>query len=129
MITFQEDEVREAWEEIFQNKYRLNIQEIADSYPDKRSLTVNYTDLDTYNTDLAMYILENPDFCLDIGRSVITTLMPSGWDPKNHVNLRITGLPNDSLVDIRKLRENHLGRLVAVAGLAKKVSSVKPRLT
>ncbi len=129
MIPFQEDEIKEAWEEIFQNKYRLNIQEIADSYPDKRSLLVNYTDLDAYNTDLAMYILENPDQCLDIGRSVIVSLLPSGWDPKNHVNLRITNLPNDSLVDIRKLRENHLGKLVAVAGLAKKVSSVKPRMT
>ncbi len=129
MISFQEDEIKEAWEEVFQSKYRLNIQEIADSYPDKRSLMVNYNDLDAYNTDLAMYILENPDQCLDIGRSVIVSLMPSGWDPKNHVNLRITGLPNDSLVDIRKLRENHLGKLVAVAGLAKKVSSVKPRMT
>ena len=129
MISFQEDEVREAWEEIFQDKYHTNIQEIADSYPDKRSLMVKYADIDTCNTDLAMFILENPDFCLDIGRSVITSLMPSGWDPSNLVNLRIIGLPPDSLVDIRKLRETHLGKLVAVAGLAKKVSAVKPRMT
>lgn len=129
MISFQEEEVREAWEEIFQSKYHTIIQEIADSYPDKRSLMVKYADIDAYNTDLAMFIIENPDFCLDLGRSVIVSLMPSGWDPKNIIHLRIIELPKDSIVDIRKLRENHLGKLVAVAGLAKKVSSVKPRMT
>ena len=129
MVAFQENEVKEAWEDILQDKYRLAIQEIADCYPEKRSVHIDYTDLDLYNTNFAMFLLENPDLCLNIGRSVVNSLMPSGWDDKRRVNLRIINLPNDSLVDIRKLRENHLGKLVSVQGLAKKVSSVKPRLT
>ena len=130
MVSFQENEVKEAWEDIFlQDKYRLAIQKIADSFPEERSVVVEYTDIDLYNTNFAMFMLENPDFCLTVGRSVINSLMPSGWDDKRKINLRLINLPNDSLVDVRKLRENHLGKLVSVQGLAKKVSSVKPRMT
>lgn len=130
MVAFQENEIIEAWEEIFRSSdYRLKIQEIADSYPDKRSVFVNYMDIDLYSTDFAMYVLEEPDICIPFGIRVIQGLMPANWDPKNRINLRIQGLPRDSKVDIRKLRENHLGKLVAIEGLAKKVSSVKPRMT
>ena len=130
MVSFEENEIREAWEEIFlQDDYRLAIQKIADSYPEEKSVVVNYVDIDLHSTNFAMYLLENPDKCLLIGRSVIASLMPSGWDDKRKINLRITKLPNDSLVDVRKLRENHLGKLISVQGLAKKVSTVKPRLT
>ncbi|MCQ2078519.1 MAG: minichromosome maintenance protein MCM [archaeon] len=130
MVAFEENEIIEAWEEIFRKKeYRYLIQEIADSYPDKRSVFVNYVDMDLYNTDFAMYVLEEPDICIPFGIRVIQGLMPANWDTKNRINLRIQGLPRDSKVDIRKLRETHLGKLVAIEGLAKKVSSVKPRMT
>ena len=94
MVAFQENEVKEAWEDILQDKYRLAIQEIADCYPEKRSVHIDYTDLDLYNTNFAMFLLENPDLCLNIGRSVVNSLMPSGWDDKRRVNLRIINLPN-----------------------------------
>ena len=71
MVAFQENEVKEAWEDILQDKYRLAIQEIADCYPEKRSVHIDYTDLDLYNTNFAMFLLENPDLCLNIGRSVV----------------------------------------------------------
>lgn len=128
--TFQDEDITKLWEDLFQSKdYRIPIQDLADNYPDKRSIDVSYPDLDIRNTDIAMYILENPDKCLALGKAVILSLMPPEWDPKNHVNLRIIKLPHDAKVGIRKLRETHLGRLVAIDGLAKKVSSVKPRMT
>lgn len=120
----------EAWEEIFgKDKYRFLLQEIVDSYPDKRSLFVNYADIDNYNTDLAMYILEEPDLCIPLGEKVIQSLVPASWDPKDRIRLRIQSLPRDAKVGVRKLRENHLGKFVAIEGLAKKVSAVKPRMT
>ena len=130
MTQFQENDVTEVWEEVLgKDEYRRMIQEIADTFPVKRSVEVKYNDIDFVNTDIAAYILEEPDLCLKWGTKVIEAAMPSSWDTKNLIHLRIVGLPHDMKVDIRKLRENHLGRLVAVEGLAKKVSSVKPRIT
>lgn len=130
MESYGENDILEAWGEIFaKDEYRRAIREIADYYPEKRSLFVNYIDIDTYSTDFAMYLIDSPDVCMPLGEKVILGLMPADWDPKNPVRLRLRALPRDAKVGVRKLRENHLGKLVAIEGLAKKVSAVKPRMT
>ncbi|MDR1690581.1 MAG: ATPase, partial [Candidatus Methanoplasma sp.] len=129
-VNFQDSEITAGWEDILsKDKYRLIIADIAASYPDKRSIYVSYEDIDAYNTDLAMYFLDNPDKCLAKGRDVVKASLPPTWDLKDTVNLRITNLPRDAKVEIRKLRAKHLGRLVAVEGLVRKATSVKPRMT
>ena len=130
MMQFDENDVTEVWNEVLaKDEYRRMIQEIADTFPVMRSVNVKYNDIDLINTDIATFILEEPDKCLEWGVKVIQAAMPSSWDPKNLIHLRIINLPHDMKVDVRKLRENHLGKLVAIEGLAKKVSSVKPRMT
>ncbi|MDR2846523.1 MAG: minichromosome maintenance protein MCM [Candidatus Methanoplasma sp.] len=129
-VNFQDNEVLAGWEDILgKNKYRLMLAEIIASYPDKRSLNVDYEDIDAFNTDLAMFFLENPDRCLEKGRETIKAAMPPTWDTRDDINLRITGLPRDAKVDIRHLRAKHLGKLVAVEGLVRKATTVKPRMT
>ncbi|MBR1888761.1 MAG: minichromosome maintenance protein MCM, partial [Candidatus Methanomethylophilus sp.] len=130
MMQFDENDVTEVWNEVLaKDEYRRMIQEIADTFPVMRSVNVKYNDIDLINTDIAAFILDEPDKCLKWGVKVIQAAMPSSWDPDNLIHLRIINLPHDMKVDVRKLRENHLGKLVAIEGLAKKVSSVKPRLT
>lgn len=127
---FQDSEVEAGWEAIFdQKEYALKRKEIADSYPDKRSLFVSYKAIDAYSTDLAMFILDHPDKSLALGRKILKEKMPPGWDPNFHVNLRITELPRDARVEIRYLRAKHLGKLVSVEGLVRKATTVKPRMT
>lgn len=129
-VYFQDAEVEAGWEEILDRKdYALKRKEIADTYPDRRSLVVSYNDIDAYSTDLAMFILDHPDKSLAIGRKVIQNMMPPGWDPNFAINLRITDLPRDSRVEIRHLRAKHLGKLVSVEGLVRKATTVKPRMT
>ena len=128
-MNFKDEDVFAGWEDILAKKYQLKINDIADSYPDKRSLQVSYKDIDEYNSDLAMFILDHPDRCLAQGRKAIKALMPPAASPRGTVNLRINELPNDAHVEIRELRSKHLGKLVAVNGLVRKATSVKPRMT
>ncbi len=129
-INFQDNEVTEGWNEILgKDAYRLILAEIADNYPDVRSLVVPYNEIDLYNTDFAMFILENPDRALDLGEKAVKNALPPTWNPAHKVNLRITGLPKDAKVDIRNLRAKNLGKLVAVEGLVRKATTVKPRMT
>ncbi|MCL2712718.1 MAG: hypothetical protein FWD37_05560, partial [Methanomassiliicoccaceae archaeon] len=128
-MSFKEEEVLAGWEDIFAKKYRLKISEVADRYPDKRSISVSYNDIDEYNPDLAMFIMDRPDKCLALGRKVIKGLMPPVWDTKGEINIRITELPRDRRVEIRGLRQEHLRKFVSVEGLVRKVTSVKPRMT
>ncbi|MDR1954982.1 MAG: minichromosome maintenance protein MCM, partial [Candidatus Methanoplasma sp.] len=129
-MSFQDSEVTAGWEEILgKDKYRLMFADIAASYPEKRSIFVEYEDIDAYNTDLAMYFLDNPDKCLSKGKEVVKAMLPPAWDNRDTVNLRITSLPRDAKVEIRKLRAKHLGKLVAVEGLVRKATTVRPKMT
>ncbi len=129
-VNFQDDDIRVAWEEVFsKERYRLLIACIADNFPQRKSLMVDYADINAYNVDFAMYVLDNPDRCLDSARKVAMSLVPNISRPGEAINIRIVGLPRDAKVDIRNLRADHLRRLVAVEGLARKVTTVKPRMT
>ena len=74
--TFQDKEILAIWNEIFSDDdYSLRISEIQANYPQERSLYVPYSDINKVNTDFAMYIFNNPDRCLKIGREAIRNLL------------------------------------------------------
>ena len=130
MVYFQDSEIEAGWEAVFDRKdYSLKRKEIADRYPEKKSLYVQYNDIDEYNTDLAMYIVDHPDRSLFVGRRVLKNMMPPGWDQGHNINLRITNLPRDARVEVRELRAKHLNKLISVEGLVRKSSTVKPKMT
>lgn len=116
------------WEDFFAiGAYRLQILAIADGYPDRKSLNINYSDLDGYDPDMAIHIMDRPDESLSLGKKAMKGLMPPGkeW---YEINIRIHGLPRDSRVEIRNLRSKHLGKLIAVEGLVRKATEVRPRM-
>ena len=128
-MNFKDEEVLAGWEDILAKKYNLKLAETADGYPDKRSINVSYKDIDEYDSDLAMFIIDHPDKCLALGRKAIKNLMPPSWDQQGAVNLRLFELPSDARVEIRNLRSKHLGKLVAMTGLVRKVTQVRPKMT
>ncbi len=129
-INFQDSEIEMAWSEVFSmDEYRLAIAEIANKYPEPKSLSVDYADINAYNVDFAMFILDYPDRCLGLARKTVMSLVPNVNRPGDVINVRIRNLPRDATVEIRNLRSEHLLKLVAVEGLARKVTAVKPRLT
>ena len=128
--TFQDNEILEIWNEIFsRDEYSLRITEIQANYPHDRSMVVTYHDIDTTNTDFAMYLMEKPDRCLRLGRKAIASLLPPTWEQSNEINLRITELPKDAHVEVRELRSKHLGKLVAIEGLVRKATLPKLKMT
>ena len=55
-VNFQDNEIQAAWSDIFsKDDYRIMIADIADNYPQKKSVKVDYADVNAYNVDFAMY--------------------------------------------------------------------------
>ena len=127
--TFVDNEILEIWNEIFSaDSYSLRISEIQANYPQDRSLVVPYPDMNSVNTDFAMYFMERPERCLEIGKKAIRNLLPTTWEPSNEINLRITQMPKDAHLDVRELRSKHLGRFVAIEGLVRKATVSKMKM-
>ncbi len=117
------------WEAFFQGtEYMQMVREVADLYPEVRSVKIVYADLDRYDADLASYLLDHPDLCLLAGKQALKNLMHQEMR-KADINLRIIELPRDSKVEIRSLRAKHVGKLVSVEGLVRKATEVRPKIT
>lgn len=129
-MNFQDNEIKKAWTDILSNdKYTIIIEDIADNFPQKKSVNVDYADINSYNIDFAMFLQEYPDRCLKEARNVVMNLVPNISRPGESINIRVFNLPRDATVEIRNLRADHLNKLIAVEGLARKVTTVKPRMT
>lgn len=129
-MTIQDEDIEMAWEDILNSdKYHLMLLDIQDNYPDKKSMFVDYCDIESHSMDLASFILESADKAISLGIKVIRSLLPDVWDPTHDINLRIKGLPRDAKIEVREIRAKHLGRLVAIEGMVRKATAPKPRVT
>src|SRR5881392_4336914 len=129
LVEFPQDELIAKWEEFFEEfGYLSKIISIADRYPEDRSLSVVFDELNRFDTDMAIYLLRHPLNVLMAGEEAIRRLAPPG-DEAAQIHLRVKALPRDRRVPIRDLRAKHLGQYIAVEGLVRKSTEVRPRVT
>ncbi|MCK4717270.1 MAG: minichromosome maintenance protein MCM, partial [Thermoplasmata archaeon] len=106
---------------------------VADAFPDRRSLWVEYEDIDAWDPEFLGYVLENPTYAFNVAENTILDMLPA--DVKERVersyvriHLRIKGAPKDKFLDIRSIRHEHVGKYLSVSGLVKRASVIRPRL-
>jgi replicative DNA helicase Mcm len=123
----QDESTVASWQNFFEEQYRSKIETVSLSYPEKRSLLVNYWDIDKADPDLARLVLEQPYKALFNGEEALKHIDVAG-EEKLQLHLRVSEIPDTQKIAIRKIRANHLGKYVAIEGLVKKVTEVRPML-
>src|SRR2546426_2326021 len=120
------EELIARWEEFFSEMgLESEIVGRADRYPDERSLKIRFEDLNRFDTDMSIHLLRQPLNVLTAGEERIRRVVPP-TEESVEIHLRVTGIPRDSRVQIRDLRAKHLGRFIAVEGLVRKATEVRP---
>lgn len=116
------------WEEFFvEYDYKPKITKVVDIYPSERSIIINYDEIDRFDPELAEYLLDHPSKAIYAAERAISSLMPP--DKKVPIHFRVRGLPVDiSKIPIKKLRSAHQGKFVAIEGLVRSASEVRPKL-
>ncbi|MFQ6106434.1 MAG: minichromosome maintenance protein MCM [Thermoplasmata archaeon] len=128
MIRYTDEELLSKWEEFFeQYGYESKITAVADVFPEKRSLEVRFEDIDRYDTDFAMHFLRKPARTISAGEEAISKAVPPTAEDVS-IHMRVKGLPRDHRITIRDLRSKHVGRFVAVEGLVRKATEVRPMI-
>ncbi len=126
---YTDEDLLARWEEFFETAdYRSRVIEVSDHYPEMRSVSVSYSDLDQFDPDMADFLLQHPNRVLWNGEQTIKKLIPPSREGAE-IHLRIVELPRDSRVEIRKLRSKHLGKFISVEGLVRKATEVRPKIT
>ncbi|MEM0449670.1 MAG: ATP-binding protein [Methanomassiliicoccales archaeon] len=125
---YSDEDLIARWEDFFETSdYRVKIMEVAAHYPEQRSVYVEYAKLDLFDPDMAEHLLQYPVKVLSLSKQAIRKLLPPGRENVD-IHLRVTQLPRDSKVEIRKIRSEHLGKLIAVEGLVRKATEVRPKI-
>jgi replicative DNA helicase Mcm len=107
-------------------KYDQEISEL--SVKGEKSFIIDFTDLYSFDMDLARVIMEDPEGYTSIFSSVIRSKLrtrdPIYAESLKRINIRFRNLPTD--IPLRKLGADHIGRLVMMYGIIVRASSITP---
>ena len=92
---------------------------------EKKSISIDFSLLERFNTELADYLLENPEETISKVESSLDQLDV----PKNRLRLRFYNLPEERNIRIRNLRSEHIGKFIVVDGIVKRASEVRPEVS
>jgi replicative DNA helicase Mcm len=121
------DTLIEKWEHFFYDYCKKDIDNAALLYPEKRSVLLDYWMVDRYDNELAELFLEKPYTTIYAAELALKKIdVPVEPAPKLH--FKVKNIPETKRIGIRDLRSQHLGKFIAVDGLIKKVTEVRPKL-
>lgn len=116
-----------AWQNFFEENFKSDIETIAPEYPEKRSILIDYWDIDRINPSLAEGVIDHPyKYIFNAEEALKNIDVASG--EKLNLHFRIKNLPEINRISVRNIRANHLGKLKAIEGLVKKRTEVRPKL-
>ena len=128
MVRLLKDESLIAqWQRFFEEHCKSDIETVASQYPDKRSVFIDYWKIDEADPELAEILMSQPHKALYNAESAIKNI-DAAVENKLDLHFRVMNLPDTNKIIIRKIRANHLGKLMAVEGLVKKRTEVRPKL-
>ncbi len=92
----------------------------------KKSMLIDFLLFDKFDPELADYMLENPNDVLPLlDKSVERIDIPG----EVKLIIRFFNLPESKNIRIRKLRSEHIGKLIAVDGIVKRASDIRPEVS
>ena len=115
----------DKFEEFFSTIYKNDVFEILEKYPDERSLTVNYEELEMFDPDLADLLIKKPDQVIDASQKAIKNIDPLMKDDVN-INIRFENLNNN--IPLSDLLSKYIGNFVSADGIVRKTDEIRPRI-
>ncbi len=119
----------ERFEEFFNLEYKKEIERLLESYPDKRSLLIDFKSLEKFDPILADELLDNPDSILAAAATAIQEVnIPSLNVESFKPHIRFFNLPKDRTPNIKNIGSSYLGKMFSVEGLVRQITDVLPKL-
>ncbi len=120
------------WSRFLKTRCKRQLAELTREYPYKRSLVVDYGELQSFGKTgvrIADELLENPGKVLSdvkdaIRNHQLVRLREGKAVPD--VNVRFVNLPRK--IGIRHIRSDHINQFISVEGILRKTTEVRPRI-
>jgi len=112
------------WDEFLRRYYDRKIYEVAET--GKKSLEIEYENIFKFDPESARRLIEEPEDVLREMREALSRYVLPHDVKLDRIHVRVTGVDNKKL--IRDIRSEDIGKFIAVEGLVRKVTEVRPRL-
>ncbi len=120
----------ERFEEFFNVQYKKQIERIVESYPETRSVTVDFKILEKFDPTLADELLDSPDSVLEAAHTAIQNIhLPTLTTETFKPHVRFSNMPRDREISVRNVGSKHIGKMLSVEGLVRQITDVLPKLT
>ncbi|MFH1107069.1 MAG: minichromosome maintenance protein MCM [Candidatus Micrarchaeota archaeon] len=117
----------EKFSEFFDGAMKAEISEVAANYPERRSINIDYCRLAKFDSDLADFLLENPDEALFAAEKALAGLGVATADNSQfRPHARLYSLPESTNVMVINLGAEHLDKLISVEGIVSLATEIKP---
>ena len=127
MKLLKDETLVSKWQRYFEENCKSAIETIALEYPEKRSLYVDYWDIDKADPELTELLINQPYKAIFNAEEALRNIDVAA-ENKLRLHFRVVGLPDTNKIVIRHIRANHLGKFSAIEGLVKKRTEVRPKL-
>ncbi len=122
-------ELAGRWSSVFEEAgARPRVLELAGRFPELRSLELPFSAIDGTDTSLGDQLLAKPEETLDAGARAMRELLPVAGPEAAGLRLRVVGLPVTAHRPIREIRESDLNRFIAIDGIVRKATEVRPQI-
>ncbi|MDO8627349.1 MAG: hypothetical protein Q7K42_02700, partial [Candidatus Diapherotrites archaeon] len=117
------------FEQFLQLKYKKDIERLAGQYPEKKSLNLDFMELERYDFSLADELIVNPDYLLEavhlaVKRINIPILQAEDFSPY----VRFFNLPKDREPLLKDIGALHIGKMISIEGVIRQITDVLPKL-
>jgi len=99
---------------------------LAKNFPEKRSLVIQFPDIERFDMELARELLEHPDKVIKHANEALSNIDLPADVVFTETHVRIIKIPER--IQIRELRSENINKFIAVSGLIRKATEVRPKI-
>lgn len=116
--------------QFYQSHYSDEIGVLAQNYPnEQRSLFIDYTDLYSFDRDLAEDFRSQPDQMREYFEEALRLYDLPADVSLGQAHVRIGNLPETVSVQDLRVHDSHIGKLIAIPGVVRHATEVQPKIT
>lgn len=122
------EELEQKIEDFLRANYQHDIDSIVSSYPNEKSLYVDYRKLDRFEPEIADLLLKSPDEVIEAGEQALQRFVfisPVAKDIKIH--LRFKNIPGEEML-IEGIKAKNIGGMIAFKGVVTRRGEVLYRI-
>jgi len=118
------------FKDFLSSKYKPKIDNMISNYPKKRSIYVDYKDLEKYNPDIADKLIDEPEMLIMAANEALSSFMgnltmtPAIQQFGLRPHVRFVNLPDMGLM-IQNISSSMIGKLISVKGVVTKRAEVR----